>query len=118
MCPGSSNTPRGLCSIEWYTNNPRGTVAEFKVFYDNLQPAELKRYEDLAKENQNVLSEYLFLPHCCGNGPNFLYQMFVLDFLDEVELGNISFHLTHITQLNIWLPVKLKVEGTSNLSTE
>ncbi|KAF8806797.1 hypothetical protein BYT27DRAFT_7256803 [Phlegmacium glaucopus] len=52
MCPGSSNTPRGLCSIDWYTNNPRGTVAEFKVFYNNLQPAELKRYEDLAKENQ------------------------------------------------------------------
>jgi hypothetical protein len=59
MRPGSSNTPRhviipflisssrilsfrGLCSIDWCARNTRGTVAEFRVFYDNLQPAEMK----------------------------------------------------------------------------
>jgi hypothetical protein len=105
MRVGSSNTPRqaimppfsifclklssyfrGLCSIDWCANNPGGTVAEFKVFYNNLHPAELKvrewcfflflwlsrahafhqRYEDLAKANRVSLPllQVFFFAEC------------------------------------------------------
>jgi hypothetical protein len=92
MRPGSMNTARqafiqfsilinsqysnirGLCSIDWCGKNPRGTAAEFKIFYDNLHQDELKvreqciflflclfhashqKYEDLAKMNRVSLT--------------------------------------------------------------
>jgi hypothetical protein len=49
---------RGVCSIDWCRKNPRGTAAEFKVFYDNLHPTELQVRE------QYFFCFYIYLiPH-------------------------------------------------------
>ena len=79
MRPGSLNTPRqafiyhflfsflnslfqysnirGLCSIDWCRKNPQGSAAEFKVFYDNLNPDELKVCE------QCIFRFFVYLMH-------------------------------------------------------
>jgi len=76
MQPGGSNTPRygsseisnllalsssrNLCSREWCLNNPAGTTAEFKQYFNNLPALELKVYAT------HILNAFFNLPTYSG----------------------------------------------------